>query len=100
MKADIMIGSSQKSDIILPARKAGNTIIYSFPAKDIVVRSHKIVQEIYPAEYSKSMKLVLDIPGAPIKAPVVRLRLLGDLPGLTLGNTAGWSLHGLYYIEE
>lgn len=75
-------------------------IIYSFPAKDIVICSHKIAQEIYPAEYSKSMKLVLDIPGATIKNPIVRLRLLGDLPGLTLGNTAGWSLYDLYYIKE
>ena len=100
MKADITIGSSSKSNIILPGKKNGNTIVYAFPTRDVVVRSYKINQDIYASDYSKSAKIILEIPGATVKMPVIRLRLLGDLPGLTLGNTAGWSLYNLYYVEE
>lgn len=100
MKADITFASPGRANIVLPSYRSSNTIIYAFPPKDVVIASHKISQEILATEYRYSTKLVLDIPGAAIKMPIVRLRLIGDLPGLTMASASKMNLHDFYYIEE
>lgn len=101
MKAEFTIPSRRQVSITLPnLRRNMATVVYAFPPRDVIVTPHKIVQDIYARDYCYSSKLVLNIPGAQIAMPVIRLRLIGDLPGLTLAHTATMNMHDLYYIEE
>lgn len=101
MKAEFTIPRQMRSEIVLPhSKRSLDAVVYAFPPRDVIVATHKITQDIYAKDYCYSTKLVLNIPGAAIGMPVIRLRVIGDLSGLTMANAATMNMHDFYYIEE
>ena len=102
MKIDIKMRQTQKSDILVPGVKKTTEITYKSPLRaEITMPINRLVGNLFPNfEHSYSSKIIIDIPGATIMRPVIRLRTLGDLGADTFATAALWTLDDFYYIEE